>query len=231
MTDSIGPFHVTTVGPTTVLRFDSREAAQEMSLIEYKSPIAELTAQHRAEALAIDMTGVQSLSRPLIGLVTHLMRTQPLSIQLLNVSEEVQQTPNAKELDALVEFLEVAQSPTKRMQHLSVRQSDDHVDLILLSVVVLQDSLVIEQMEGELLSLVSEDRPLNKILSLRNVNYVGRSGLAMFVKLSTRVTNAGGRLVCCRLSSTVQEAFVVTGINSIIKVTAEESAALEFLNT
>ncbi len=58
----------------------------------------------------------------------------------------------------------------------------------------------------------------NLIISLSEVKYMSSAGVALLIKILTKVRVSGGELVLCNLTSTVQNLLDITKLSEVFKV-------------
>ena len=68
------------------------------------------------------------------------------------------------------------------------------------------------------------------VFNLKGVNYVDSAGLGMLLSASSKIKNAGCRLVICSLSDQVVKLLKTTKVESVFKIAADETAAIALLN-
>ena len=69
------------------------------------------------------------------------------------------------------------------------------------------------------------------LFNLQGVNYVDSAGLGMLLSSSSKIKGAGCKLVICSLSEQVVKLLKTTKVESVFRITADETAAMEFFKT
>lgn len=75
-------------------------------------------------------------------------------------------------------------------------------------------------------ALPSGGQPLRLVLDFTGVDLISSSLLGKLILLLRRVEGAGGRLILCELSPTVQTVFKTSNLDKLFKVVRDRTAAL-----
>jgi anti-sigma B factor antagonist len=86
---------------------------------------------------------------------------------------------------------------------------------------------VIQQLEEQLLALTDQAGVKKLLLSFRDVQLMSSAVLAVLLKVSRRVTQAGGRLRLCGLAPGLRDVFRITRLDRVFEIHDAEAAALD----
>ena len=68
------------------------------------------------------------------------------------------------------------------------------------------------------------------ILDLKELEYMNSSGLNVFVSILTKTRNNGGDVIICNVPEKINQLLIITKLNSVFTVTANQNEALEKLS-
>lgn len=102
------------------------------------------------------------------------------------------------------------------------------------TIVALTDRKILDEVNisriGEQLSLLAaQSSPPKLILDFAVVSHMSSSALGMLITLHKRVRERKGQLRLCAIQPTIYEIFVITRLNEILKICANQQEALESL--
>jgi len=70
----------------------------------------------------------------------------------------------------------------------------------------------------------------NIVLNLSDLEYMNSSGINMFVSILTKARNAGGDAIICCVSKKIEQLLLITKLNSVFTITANEKEAISKLS-
>ena len=118
----------------------------------------------------------------------------------------------------------------------SVRQSRLKLEIVEgIAIVHLLDRTILQvygehddisQIREQLYSVVEDGRFIRMIINLGAVEFMSTYMIAVLIRLKSKVEEAGGRLVICRLSPANREAFRITRLDRIVSIYRDEHSAL-----
>lgn len=96
----------------------------------------------------------------------------------------------------------------------------------------LEGDLIGEQSGIEIIDMVNNyinDGILKLAVDLSKVRYMNSSGIGVLITLLTKLRNAGGEMAIINPSEQIKKLLIITKLNTIFKVYASESEAIEGL--
>lgn len=108
-------------------------------------------------------------------------------------------------------------------QYIEVKHEGDISIVRVTEVDALSESF--EEVADELLSVVENENCRKLIIDLGNVQYLHSMALGQLVKLEKSLIAVGGQLRLCNLQPTVKELFEITGLDSVLDIRQDETAA------
>jgi len=88
------------------------------------------------------------------------------------------------------------------------------------------DEAGIQELGGELFSLVEQDNRRSILLNFENVDFLSSAALGKLITLDRKVKQAQGRLKMSNIRPEILEVFQVTKLNKVFDIRAEEAEAL-----
>jgi len=73
---------------------------------------------------------------------------------------------------------------------------------------------------------LGEQRNLNVVLDMSQLQYMNSTGLNIMISVLTRTRKNGGEVYLCGLSTGVRQLFIVTKLDTVFKITATVDEAL-----
>ncbi|MFN3192964.1 MAG: STAS domain-containing protein [Aureliella sp.] len=89
------------------------------------------------------------------------------------------------------------------------------------------DNANIEELGGELVSIVKEDKIKHILLIFEGVDFLSSAALNKFIHLDKAVKQAGGNLRLCSLKQEIKEIFVMTRLDRVFDIRNSESDGLK----
>lgn len=89
------------------------------------------------------------------------------------------------------------------------------------------DATAIEELGGELFSLVENDNRHNLLLNFTGVEFLSSAALNKLIILDKKVKSNGGRLKMCHLRPEIAEIFTITRLDKLFDIRDNEQTALE----
>lgn len=89
------------------------------------------------------------------------------------------------------------------------------------------DATAIEELGGELFSLVETDNRKNLLLNFTGVEFLSSAALNKLIILDKKVKTHGGRLKMCNLRPEIAEIFSITRLDKLFDIRDNEQTALE----
>lgn len=105
-------------------------------------------------------------------------------------------------------------------------EEGEHATIVTFSDTEILDSLVVKQIEEELLSLVEEVGRSRLILDFSDVRMLSSSMLGVLIRVHHRIVAARGRLVLCRIADSIMEVFEITNLNKVFEIMSNRETAL-----
>jgi anti-anti-sigma factor len=73
-----------------------------------------------------------------------------------------------------------------------------------------------------------ETGELNYLLNLSQLSYVNSSGIALFIRILTKVRTKGGELIVHNPNSIIQRLFTITKLDQVFQLVGSEQEATDF---
>ena len=104
-----GILKVYSAGPVTVLGFGGADVPSEFNAAHYRAAITDLVVLNKSTVVAFDLTGVRLVPSGMLGLLVSLTRMKglPLTVQVFNPSEDVQDVLSVTKLNRMIEVHEI----------------------------------------------------------------------------------------------------------------------------
>jgi anti-sigma B factor antagonist len=93
------------------------------------------------------------------------------------------------------------------------------------------DEINISQIGEQLNALVARPSTPKLVLDFAAVSHMSSSALGMLITIHKRIRERNGQLRLCAIQPAIFEVFVITRLNEILKITADQKEALESLRS
>jgi len=114
--------------------------------------------------------------------------------------------------------------------HLKVATEGDATVVTLTDRKIL-DEVSISQIGEQLSALVTRPGTPKMVLDFAAVSHMSSSALGMLITLHKRIRERAGQLRLCAIQPAIYEIFVITRLNEILKIHANQQEALDSLKT
>lgn len=86
-----------------------------------------------------------------------------------------------------------------------------------------------EEIEKEIIKLISDDITSHLVINLQKVDYLTSSGIGMFVTIMNKLKQSGKKLAICEINGTVSKILEVVEMTEFFQIFKNENEAFEFL--
>lgn len=96
----------------------------------------------------------------------------------------------------------------------------------------LSGDLIGENHGAELISIINDSINSDILfcaIDIHEVRYINSSGIGVLITILTKFRNKGGEVVLIRPSDSVEKLLIITKLNSIFNISADQEQALETL--
>ncbi|MEX2483076.1 MAG: STAS domain-containing protein [Brumimicrobium sp.] len=100
------------------------------------------------------------------------------------------------------------------------------------SVISLKGKILSEEAFDEVFDVVETKIQVgekNFIVNLKDISHINSSGLNVLLRLFTRIRNKGGEMILIHPSKVVNQLFIISKLNTVFKIGADENDALKQL--
>jgi len=105
-------------------------------------------------------------------------------------------------------------------------EEDERATVITFSDTEILDSLMVKEIQDELLKLVDELERTKLILDFSDVKMLSSSMLGVLIRVHHRIVAARGKLVLCRISDSILEVFRITNLHKVFEIVSNRETAL-----
>ncbi len=112
------------------------------------------------------------------------------------------------------------------LEHFEIGRVEDVTIVTFKGSSIVEEELV-QEVRGELLRLVDEERPTKMILHFGNVRYFSSPALSMFIALKGKMGKIKGQIKFCAVSPGLSEVFRITRLDQLFEFSDTEQAALD----
>ena len=88
------------------------------------------------------------------------------------------------------------------------------------------DAANIQELGDELFTVIEKEKKKNMILNFTTVEFLSSAALNKLIILDKKVKAAGGKMRLCNLRPEIMEVFVITRLNQLFDIKANENDAL-----
>ena len=106
---------------------------------------------------------------------------------------------------------------TERTPRLFVEEAEG-ATIVTFSDTEILDSLVVKEIQEELLSLVDELSRHRLVLDFSDVRMLSSSMLGVLIRVHHRIVAARGRLALCRIADGIAEVFRITNLDKVFQI-------------
>jgi anti-sigma B factor antagonist len=114
---------------------------------------------------------------------------------------------------------------TERTPRLFVEESDG-ATVVTFSDTDILDSLVVKEIQDELLNLVEELSRRKLVLDFADVRMLSSSMLGVLIRVHHRIVAARGRLALCKIADPIAEVFRITNLDKVFQIFRNREQAL-----
>ena len=114
--------------------------------------------------------------------------------------------------------------------HLKVT-TDGDATIVALTDRKILDEINISQIGDQINALVVRPGAPKLVLDFTTVSHMSSSALGMLITVHKRIRERNGQLRLCAIQPAIMEVFVITRLNEILKICADQKEALESLKS
>jgi len=114
----------------------------------------------------------------------------------------------------------------EKMPRLFVEETE-RATVVTFSDTEILDSLLVREIQDELLSLVEELERHRLVLDFSDVKMLSSSMLGVLIRVHHRIVAARGRLALCRIADPIFEVFKITNLDRVFEIFSNRETALK----
>lgn len=105
-------------------------------------------------------------------------------------------------------------------------EDDERAAVVTFSDTEILDSLLVQEIQDELLRLIDELGRNRLILDFSDVRMLSSSMLGVLIRVHHRIVAARGKLVLCRIADSILEVFRITNLDKVFEIVSNRETAL-----